>query len=119
MNNKKKSIEEVLMTLPVQAYDLKAIMNAAYDMTDKAVITVNEISADKYVISIVSIDLRPNNNTIKNEYLSRVLDHQVRIMVDRDTILIKQLILAQAFDPCENLDELLKSIGQGDKSGRV
>jgi His-Xaa-Ser system protein HxsD len=103
--------EKMRLELPSDAYSHEAIMNAAYDYTEKAVIRIDSITAEKISVTIKFKDIEgfPLSELI-DQFTASVLDHQVRININRDTQKIREMIIAQAFEPCDNLEEIVTAV---------
>lgn len=92
-------------------YSIQAIKNAAYDYSGRAWITIEEIQ-DTHAV-LVSLKLKPTqheNESIEADFKNHVLDHQVRIDVGMEFKIIREMIVAQAFEPCGNLDEVVEKL---------
>ena len=88
--------DKVIITVDQKAYSLSAVKRAAYDFTDKAYI---EISCTDDNSICLSIHLKENSpsDTIQ-ELLNHILDHQVRIDLEKEFGVLRNIIAAQAFD---------------------
>lgn len=97
-----------LLKFPKAAYSSKAILNAAYDISDRAWVKIQEVTAENIIVQIEVKDSQkiPKEIIIK-DFQNQAIDHQIRTNLNQDTRLIREMILAQAFDPCDNLDEIL------------
>jgi His-Xaa-Ser system protein HxsD len=102
--------EDYLLKFPKAAYSSEAILNAAYDFSDRAWIKIKEITAENILVQIEIKDFQkiPLEIIIK-DFQNQANDHQIRINLAKDTHLIREMIVAQAFDPCDNLDEILSA----------
>jgi His-Xaa-Ser system protein HxsD len=88
-------------------YSLQAIKNASYDYSDKAWIKIDTMSNSRILVSLIAKNENISKETFINEFLNHVLDHQVRLDVSKETRVICEMIVAQAFEPCDNLDEIV------------
>ncbi len=100
--------ERICLEFPRDAYSSEAIMNAAYDCTDRAVVKIESITPEK-----ISVVIKPKESQafppgkLADWFTANVLDHQVQINIGRDTRRIREMIIAQAFEPCDNLEEIV------------
>jgi His-Xaa-Ser system protein HxsD len=102
----------VVLTFPVQAYTPKAVINAATDFLSKAWVKIEEVSSENILVRLIP----KNPESFPSDLLSRdfenqVLDHQIRVNLQGETKIIREMIVAQAFDPCDNLEEILEIYG--------
>lgn len=104
-NEKELSIE-----LDGNIYSIQAAKNAAYDYTGRAWIHLETKENNVIVISIKPKNPEDSFSTLKSDFMNHVLDHQVRIDVGREFKTIREMIVAQAFEPCENLDEITEHL---------
>ena len=92
-------------------YELSAIKRASYDFTDKATIKIERPSQSRIVVTFTPKDKDSGPmDVIASDFTNHVLDHQIRIEVEADYGRIREMIVAQAFAPCENLHELVDII---------
>jgi His-Xaa-Ser system protein HxsD len=61
----------------------------------------------RILVSLIAKNENISKETFINEFLNHVLDHQVRLDVSKETRVICEMIVAQAFEPCDNLDEIV------------
>ena len=92
-------------------YSIKAIKNATYDYTDKAWIKIKSKSNEKILVYIRPKlhDLKDINSLIM-DFENHVLDHQIRLEVSNDFKVVREMIVAQAFEPCDNLKEIIDAV---------
>lgn len=113
MQKKDNSYDTNILILEFDSniYSIKAIKNAAYDYLDKATFQIKANTPDKIT---VSINPRPKDYNLSDslmaDFKNHVLDHQVRIEVGEDFKNIREMIVAQAFEPCDNLQELVEAL---------
>ena len=89
-------------------YSEQAVKSAIYDLDIIAHISKNDNNT-----KIIQVKILASNDTIstlRQKIFKTVLDHQIRIDVEKESGTLKKLILAQAFFPCDNLDQLLDEI---------
>ena len=81
-------------------YSLDAIKRSVYDFSEIYVLTVTKKSGD--------ICVEGENKSVDEEkFKCAVLDHQLRIDTEKKYEIIRALLVAQAIDPQENLDQIL------------
>jgi len=90
-----------------EVYELQAIKNAAYDFVPRAMVRINTKDA-RILVEILPEDGSSKIGQLCREFIRSVLDHQVRLETSRDYRVIREMIVAQAFAPCDNLEEMLK-----------
>ncbi len=101
-------MKEVVVEISPLVYSLQAIKNTGYDFSGEAWI---DIRLGETNINVV---MRPKENSaiditeLKQKFLNSLLDHQVRIDTAKEFKTIREMIVAQAFEPCDNLDEVVE-----------
>lgn len=109
MNESSDSANPLVLNLDTSIYSLPAIMNAAYDYGEKATIKVEKLSEERILVSLVPKSGHYSSSaTLADEFKNLLIDHQVRVMVSRDYQVIREIIVAQAFQPCENLKDIIE-----------
>ena len=93
-----------------EIYSLSAIKKAAYDFSKIAWIVIKESSNHSILVEFKIINDTKCEKTFRQEFLNHVLDHQVRIDVTEEFKIIREMIVAQAFEPCENLAEIVEKL---------
>jgi len=92
-------------------YELSAIKRAAYDFTEKVTVKIECPSQSKTIVTLTPKDQDgASMNVLAADFINHVLDHQIRLEVEADYGRIREMIVAQAFAPCENLHELVDAI---------
>ena len=94
-----------------KVYSLKAIKNAAYDYTNKATIQIETSDPNKIVVYMTPKS--SNSKIIKAlilDFKNHILDHQIRIELNAEFKVIREMIVAQAFQPVDNLQEIIDTI---------
>lgn len=97
----------ISIELSPSVYSIQAVKNTCYDFSGSAWIEI-KIQEE----SCITVILEPKDNSIgiKNEFMNRLLDHQVRIDTAKEFKIIREMIVAQAFEPCDNLSEVVEYI---------
>jgi His-Xaa-Ser system protein HxsD len=96
--------------LDSKIYSLKAIKNAAYDLMNKGFFTIENQPPDRIKIIITAKIPSDDINRLSEIYKNSVLDHQIRIDIESDYKVLREIIVAQAFEPCDNLKEIIAGI---------
>jgi His-Xaa-Ser system protein HxsD len=106
------SKEKIMIELDADIYSIDAIKNASYDFTDRAYIFIEKVSINKTRVNLEpKINMEPpERGTLAQDFIQSTLDHQVRLDVARDYKLIREMIIAQAFEPVDNLEEVMESL---------
>lgn len=84
-----------------------AIKRAAYDLSDVATFNLNGGNNGNFLVEIMPIESSESDEILR-KFRTHVLDHQLRIEINNECRGIREVILAQAFSPCGNLDDLFK-----------
>ncbi len=88
-------------------YSIKAIKRAISDLSNRAVCSINSENKGKVSVRIDPIKEGIQKDTdIEADFRRMVFDHQIYLEVEEDFKVIRQIIIAQAFFPCENLHEV-------------
>jgi His-Xaa-Ser system protein HxsD len=103
-------VEEVKMLFDSEIYSIEAIRNSAYDFTDRAWIFIEETNENKIHVSLKLKNSDSPLALIKDDFINNVLDHQVRVSVKNEFKAIREMIVAQAFEPCANLNDVLNNL---------
>jgi His-Xaa-Ser system protein HxsD len=102
--------EESVIVLDLAVYSLEAIKNASYDFTDQADVMIEIVSPERVQVRLKSFQYANTaNESLVSGFCRNVLDHQVRLDVAKDYKLIREMIVAQAFEPVDNLDQVMSS----------
>ncbi len=92
-------------------YSLAAIKRAAYDLSGKFDTRISLLPENWARIEL----LIPETSSfapadLLSEFSRSILDHQVRLEAQEDYRVIREMIVAQAFEPCENIGEVMKTV---------
>ena len=92
-------------------YSTKAVKRAAYEISSN---TSAEIKfKDNKMISVI-ISMNNQNVADVDKFIRKfrdlVSDHQIRLDVEEEYRIIRQIIVAQAFQPCDNLKEIIDTL---------
>jgi His-Xaa-Ser system protein HxsD len=88
-------------------YSADAIKKSSYEYWDKCE-TIIELCDLIYKVTFINI---PENDCEIHQMIfrQRVIDNQLRLDVLRRTGKVRELIIAQAFAPIENYDDIIKA----------
>jgi His-Xaa-Ser system protein HxsD len=102
--------DEIKLELDQAVYSLEAVKNASYDFTDKADILIELLSSTKVCIIMKqkANSKTIGNNSLSSDFIRSVLDHQVRLDTLNNYKHIREMIIAQAFEPVDNLEEVIE-----------
>lgn len=90
-------------------YSVKAVKYAAFDCSSKASVDVESNMDGKIVVHISATrEDQCDLDLLETEFKRCVLDHQTRIEIGEEFRLIRDMIIAQAFAPCDNLEEIIE-----------
>jgi len=103
-----ESGKNITFEFDAEIYSEQAVKLAIYDLDIVADIFIT--GNNRRVIQVKLQSQKDSNSSLKEKIYKAILDHQIRIDIEKETGPIRKLIIAQAFFPCENLDELLDSI---------
>lgn len=110
MKNQPPFNEDLSIVLDCNFYSIQAVKNAAYDFTDRVWIHLETKENNDLSISIKPKNPESSTHLLKFDFINHVLDHQIRIDVGKKFKTIREMIVAQAFEPCENLDEITEHL---------
>ena len=102
-------MEPIILFYPNSFFTPPALKNAAYRFLSDWQFEFETID-DKFKVSITSLHKNQNNAEMKELFQQAVLDHQIRVDTANDYKLVREMIIAQAFEPCENVGEVADSI---------
>jgi len=88
-------------------YSLDAIKRACYDLSSYGAYSIKEDNPGEYCIIF---DLQDNTTPIENIFNKYLLEHQVRIDTEKQFKTVRELIITQAFAPCDNLKDIVSKI---------
>ena len=96
---------EFTLTFDVTIYSIEAIERAAYWVTDRCYVKIEELDSGQTIrVRLVSKNATEDLRAILGGFGNRVLDEQLRRQIARETGAIRDIIVAQAFAEA-NLDE--------------
>jgi len=104
---KKKEI--CFLELDSNIYSKDAIKLAIYDYSDNYYF---KLTKDSTKYKIIITPKRNEDSFIDNliaKFEQTVLDYDIRLKIEKDFKVLREIILAQAFAPCDNLEEILES----------
>jgi His-Xaa-Ser system protein HxsD len=99
----------VQLYLDSTLFSIKAIRRTIYEMKTTACIYMESTKNDCIEVSINIQSEDVNTQMIENQFKQLVQDHQLRIELEEEYHQIRQILLAQAFFPCSNLDDIIKN----------
>ncbi len=105
-----KRIQEdtLVFEISTELYQKEAILSAAHKFTDKYYVEIDSSSEKSINISFRSKDKNHDLNNLALEFSNELLDQQVRLNVEKSYVNIRDLIVKQAFQPIENIQNEIK-----------
>ncbi len=101
----------VTLNFDTAVHTLEAIKNASYDFTERADISIELVTPGKIRVSLSPIkNLGSPIDSMSSDFIRHALDHQIRLDVGKDYKLIREMIVAQAFEPVDNLEEVVGTL---------
>jgi His-Xaa-Ser system protein HxsD len=106
-----RNTQKVSVDFDVAIYSMDAVKNASYDFTDKANIFIEMVSGNRLRVTLEpKKDMNSSErDSMSEDFIRLALDHQVRIDVAKEYKLIREMIVAQAFEPVDNLEQVMKA----------
>jgi His-Xaa-Ser system protein HxsD len=105
-NSEMANHEAMTFYLDSEVYSLQAIKRASYDFTDRCFITIGS-AGSKQIALTVTMRGTATNDTVQ-ELMNSILDHQIRSDLEQEFGDLRTIIVAQAFSPCSNLEEIIR-----------
>ena len=93
----------------LKAISINALKNAAYSFLGDYEFQF-KTSGTNVQVTITPLKNGLIQPDIASIYRNAALDHQIRIETEKDYRVIMEMIVAQAFEPCDNVDELVQKI---------
>ena len=105
-----KRMENDVLILEVskELYQKEAILFAAHKFIDSCYIDIDTTSEKCINVSFHSKDKNPLLDNLALEFCNELLDQQVRLNVEKSYGNIRDLIVRQAFQPVENIQNEIK-----------
>jgi His-Xaa-Ser system protein HxsD len=105
----KISDEKCHISLSNKCFDKNAIYAAVYKMTDLYDVEIQPINEDEFGVTFTIKNQKddPLFEEKMREFCNDVLDHQLRIDLDKQYGKIRELIVKHAFSPIENLKDVI------------
>ena len=96
------------ITIDTLLYDLQAIHSAGYAFTDRYFVLVTPDTNNSVTVLFESKEKGIDITKDIKEFVNSLIDHQVRLQLDKANGKIRELIVAHAFSPL-NLKKELKN----------
>lgn len=104
----KRSGSDYFIEFDSGCWSIEAITFAAHDIISTAFIRIEKSENDKIRVYLTPKNLSNQNlDTMASIFYESVLDHQVRIKVNNEFKVIREILVAQAFQPCDNLTNVI------------
>jgi His-Xaa-Ser system protein HxsD len=82
-------------------YSLDALLRTCYSFTDRVYIFIAREEDSRFRVHFTE---RPSGmplEVVVGEFENALIDHELRLRVERETRSLRELLLAEAFAPCE------------------
>jgi His-Xaa-Ser system protein HxsD len=86
-------------------YSKDAVLRAAYWFTDRCNISISSEGPGRLKVSFASKDGASSVDDLVAEFNNSLIDHQLRVELDRETRPLRELIVAKAFAEGSELDD--------------
>ena len=107
--NKNDTSGWIKFEFDIEIYSKQAVKNACYDYSGNCFFSIEQTDSRIVVKLKAQKELLPGQIDL-NKFVNHVLDHQVRIDTEKEFKTIREMIVAQAFQPCENINEVVTQI---------
>lgn len=97
------------IVLDTRVYSLEAIRAAIYDISNECAASISIKEINTALIRLELINHVTDPEQIARNFRCFTNDHQLRLDINAKTYKIREIILAQAFAPCENIGEIIKA----------
>lgn len=105
--------QKITISFDTSIYSIKAIKRAIYDSGIGPSVNIRYISDGNIQVDFSFTQEKLNRSAkIIEKFKSMVFEHQIRLDVEDDYRIIRQIIVAQAFQPCDNIQEIIDAIVQ-------
>jgi His-Xaa-Ser system protein HxsD len=98
--------EAMTFFLDSKIYSLQAVKRASYDFTDRCFITLGTSEPDKISLTVAMRETATSDTA--QELMNSILDHQIRSDLEQEFGDLRTIIVAQAFSPCSNIEEIIR-----------
>jgi His-Xaa-Ser system protein HxsD len=98
-----------LLSINTKIYSLEAIRRTCFDLIGQVICGIVQKDENTAVVTIPA-SLQVDILGLADKFKTALLDHQIRIDTEKSFKTIRELIVAQAFAPCESLDEIIKEL---------
>lgn len=100
--------KKLLMEFDSQVYSIDALKRTCCEFNDNMLINIIT-NRKRYIVAIENVS-ENNIADVEKSFKCSLLDNQIRIDTEKQFKTTRELILAQAFAPCENLDEIVNNL---------
>ena len=92
-------------------WSIRAIQATAYDLAGVSSTRLTPASDKMVRIEIHYTETREQSpEEVIDMFMAKLLDHQIRQDTSKEFKVIREMIVAQAFEPCENIGEVAMTI---------
>jgi len=97
----------VVVRLSLKAYEVEAVQAAAYGLMDRVNMIVNiDDKGENIIVNMSSKEKTPIKEETKNDFSASIIDHQVRLNLEKKFGNIRDIIVRQAFLPVDLSKEI-------------
>ena len=101
------SMKPIAISLNSSVYSITAIRNALFGHSDKFFIKINEDNL-QIVVEVMAKD--GSSDFPVHDFYNNLLDCQIRLDTEKEFKVIREMIVAQAFEPCDNLKDVISHL---------
>lgn len=98
--------EYIRLSLEITTYSLDAVKRAAFDLSNAAYFKFISSDNQKIILDIKLKDGAPFDTI--DTFFNKIVDHQLRLDLISQFGTLREIIVAQAFAPSDNLKDLLE-----------
>jgi His-Xaa-Ser system protein HxsD len=100
-------IEQPALELDGTVYSIEAVRRTAYDLAENGHFLISQ-TGKTILVNQLQYSNENKENFQWHLFVKTALDHQLRIDAEREFGLIRNLLITQAMEPCNNLKEILQ-----------
>jgi His-Xaa-Ser system protein HxsD len=95
------------IVIDLQLTSLKAVRRAVYEFDKFESVVIESKRNGMIQLSIMTEQNHQDYQTLINQFKQLIQDHQLGIELEEEFHNIREILLAQAFFPCSNLEEII------------
>jgi len=90
-------------------FNIDAVKRACFELLHVGSFDIKQNESDNYVLAVTARD-GLSIVDIKSLFNKALVENQLRLDTEKQFKVIRELIIAQAFAPCDNLDEVINEL---------